>query len=208
MKVKRNRNGIEGLPQGYMEMRMNCHMKEGDRQTVIDILDLLIYGIVLFSHLEDYVDLVAIDIFFAIQDKNENLVLAILFDTYQERSGRSLRCCTHLCHGKCKTMCPIKDYKCDNDESRVDSWLMEAIEGMVRWHPKWNERESFIASCGGSPNIPFIGMLDCSNYNPTLTLRQNGYPMTTPPIERSTTPFIIHGRSMQDAKLFQKIRQA
>ncbi|RDX85771.1 hypothetical protein CR513_32990, partial [Mucuna pruriens] len=202
MEVKRNRNGIEGLPRSYLEKNMNYFMKEGDWKTMVDILGLLIYDIVLFPHLEDYVDLAAIDIFFAIKDKNENPILAILADTYytlnycQERSKKGLRCCIHLLylwltahffHGKCKMTCPIEDYK----------WgCIKTMTGGMRGI-LWKV-----------PNVPLMATLGCFNYNPMVTLRQNEYFIIAPPMEKSTTPFIVHGRSMQDAEWFKKIRQA
>ncbi|RDX89677.1 hypothetical protein CR513_28561, partial [Mucuna pruriens] len=92
----------------------------------MDVYELLVYGIVLFPHLEDYIDLVAIDIFLAKRNKGENPVIAVLADTYCtinyccEKNMKSLRCSTyllylwmttHLFHSKCKMTCPVEDFK-------------------------------------------------------------------------------------------------
>ncbi|RDX57799.1 hypothetical protein CR513_62939, partial [Mucuna pruriens] len=75
---------------------------------------------------------------------------------------------------------------------------MEISKRSVHWYPKWNERETFncklskISKCSSYGN---------SGYNPMVTLRQNGYPMLTTPLE-------LHGRSMRDIEWFRKIRQA
>ncbi|RDX63195.1 hypothetical protein CR513_58402, partial [Mucuna pruriens] len=100
--------------------------------------------------------------------------------------------------------CPIEDYKWGCLKMMtVQEWthhLMEVSEGTIQWYPKWNEWETFIANCGKSPNVPLMGTQGCSNYNPILTLRQNGYPIMTPPTEQLITPLELHGQSMQDAK--------
>ncbi|RDY10068.1 hypothetical protein CR513_05473, partial [Mucuna pruriens] len=232
VEAKKARNRVEGLPQSYLEAEMIHHQKAGNWQAVVDTLGLLIYGIILFLHLEDYIDLAAIDVFMAVKEKNENPIPPLLRDTYytlnycRGRQGKSLRCCVHilylwmtaLCNpGRCKTKCPVEDYKwgCIK-RMTVHEWiyhLMEMIEGSVHWYPKWNERETFIASCGKSPNDPLMGTQGCSNYNPIMALRQNGYPMMTHPMmthpsEELMTPLELHGRVMQDVGWFRKIRQA
>ncbi|RDX57798.1 hypothetical protein CR513_62938, partial [Mucuna pruriens] len=121
-KAKRARNGVEGLPQSYLEEEMT----PGNWQVVVDTLGLLIYGINLFQHLENYVDLEAIDVFMKIKEKNENPIPALLGDTYytlnycRGRQGKSLMCCVHILYlwmtthcnqGRCKVKCPIEDYK-------------------------------------------------------------------------------------------------
>ncbi|RDX95426.1 hypothetical protein CR513_22055, partial [Mucuna pruriens] len=63
IETKRNRNGVEGLPRSYLEKRLSYLLKEEDWPTTVDILGLLIYGIVLFPHIEGYVDLAVISSF-------------------------------------------------------------------------------------------------------------------------------------------------
>ncbi|RDY05229.1 hypothetical protein CR513_10952, partial [Mucuna pruriens] len=92
----------------------------------MDVYGLLVYEIVLFPHMEDYIDQAAIDIFLANRDRGENPTMEILANTYYtlsyycERQGKSLRCCAHLLyllltahlfHNKRKTTCPIEDFK-------------------------------------------------------------------------------------------------
>ncbi|RDX84145.1 hypothetical protein CR513_34852, partial [Mucuna pruriens] len=183
-RIKKAKNGVEGLPREYLE-----------NQAVVDTLALLIYGIVLFLQLEDYVDLAAVDVFLEVKEKNENLVPAMLADTYYtlncclSKRGKNLRCyihalylwmTAHYCPGKCKTRCPIEDYK----------W------GCI----KTMSREEWIHH--------FMGLSQgCSNYNPALALKQNGYPILAPPTEESLTLLEVHGRDMQNAEWFWKIRQ-
>ncbi|RDX67371.1 hypothetical protein CR513_53763, partial [Mucuna pruriens] len=239
-RAKRARNGIKGLPREYLEEVLTQHREAKNWQAVVDTLALLVYGIVIFPQLEDYVDLAIVDVLLAVKEKNEYPMPAILADTYYtlnyclSRRGKNLRCCihalylwmmAHCCPGRCKTGCPIEDYRwgcpieddgtcsvsMDDNTLPGKEWIhlfMELSESTINWYPKWNERETFIANCGKSPNVPLMGTQGCSNYNPVLTLRQNGYPMLAPPTEESLTLLEVHGRNMQNAEWFRKISQA
>ncbi|RDX86957.1 hypothetical protein CR513_31640, partial [Mucuna pruriens] len=72
-KWKRNRNGIEGIPRVYVEERLLQFQEEQDWDAMIDVLGLLLYGVVLFPYVEDYVDLVAIEVFLAKRDRGRTL---------------------------------------------------------------------------------------------------------------------------------------
>ncbi|RDX77265.1 hypothetical protein CR513_42639, partial [Mucuna pruriens] len=82
VKKRQNRNGLEGLPQSYLEERLNHFLEEEDWLAAMDIFGLLIYGIVLFPHLENYIDLTVIDTFLARRDRGENPIMEILANTY------------------------------------------------------------------------------------------------------------------------------
>ncbi|RDX83016.1 hypothetical protein CR513_36121, partial [Mucuna pruriens] len=53
-----------------------------------------------------------------------------------------------------------------------------------------------------------MGIQGCTNYYPELVLKQNGYPTILPPVEETTTPFMIYDIGMQNMEWFRKIRQA
>ncbi|RDX72769.1 hypothetical protein CR513_47696, partial [Mucuna pruriens] len=99
-KWKRNRNGIEGIPRVYVEERLLQFQEEQDWDAMIDVLGLLLYGVVLFPYIEDYVDLAAIEAFLAKKDRGENPTMALLANTYHTlsycsgRKAGNLRCCT------------------------------------------------------------------------------------------------------------------
>ncbi|RDX66147.1 hypothetical protein CR513_55115, partial [Mucuna pruriens] len=102
MKKKRNRNNLEGIQRIYLEERLHQLLREEDWPAFIDVYGLLVYGIILFPHLEDYIDLVTVDTFLAKKDRGENLVIAVLANTYYTlnyyymKNEKSLRCCTPL----------------------------------------------------------------------------------------------------------------
>ncbi|RDX92087.1 hypothetical protein CR513_25838, partial [Mucuna pruriens] len=71
MKKKRNRNGLERIQRIYLEERLHQLLREEDWSAVMDVYGLLVYGIILFPHLEDYIDIAAIDVFLAKRDKGK-----------------------------------------------------------------------------------------------------------------------------------------
>ncbi|RDX62749.1 hypothetical protein CR513_58885, partial [Mucuna pruriens] len=82
--------------------RLQQLVTEGDWPAFVDAYGLLVYGIFLFPHLEDYIVLMAIDAFLAKRDRGDNPIIAVLANTYYtlnyccEKNGRILRCCTYL----------------------------------------------------------------------------------------------------------------
>ncbi|RDX92492.1 hypothetical protein CR513_25362, partial [Mucuna pruriens] len=122
---KGTQNDLEGIQKANIEDRLYQLQQEGDWRTFMDVYGLLIYGIVPFPHVEDYIDLVAVDAFLTKKDKGENPVIVVLANTYytlnycHEKNGKGLRCCTsllylwittHLFHNKRRATCPIEDH--------------------------------------------------------------------------------------------------
>ncbi|RDX66437.1 hypothetical protein CR513_54796, partial [Mucuna pruriens] len=190
-KQRRNRNGLEGIPRVYIEERLLQFQEEQHWDAMMDILGLLLYGVVLFPYIEDYIDLAAIEEFLAKRDRGENPTIAVLANTYYTLSycsGRktgSFRCCTplfylwltaHFFQCKTKTTCPIEDFKWSCVKTMTkEQWvrrLGEATERTIRWYPTWNERQEMITNCGKYPNVPLLGTQGAINYNPELTSRQ------------------------------------
>ncbi|RDX97634.1 hypothetical protein CR513_19574, partial [Mucuna pruriens] len=108
-----------------LKERLRQLQGEGDWLTFTNVYRLLVYGIVLFPHIEDYVDLAAIDAFLGKRDQGESPVIVVLANTYYtlnycyKKNGRGLRCCTslfylwmtaHLFHSKGRMACSIKDH--------------------------------------------------------------------------------------------------
>ncbi|RDX93932.1 hypothetical protein CR513_23742, partial [Mucuna pruriens] len=81
-KRRRNRNSMEGIPRVYIEERLLQFQEEQDWDAMIDVLGLLLYGVVLFPYIEDYIDLAAMEAFLAKRDRGENPTMAVLADTY------------------------------------------------------------------------------------------------------------------------------
>ncbi|RDX78147.1 hypothetical protein CR513_41626, partial [Mucuna pruriens] len=203
-KEKKSQNGLDSILWVNLEGKLCQLHRQGDWGAFINVFGLLIYDIVLFSYIEDHVDLAVIDIFLAKRDKGENPVIAILANIYYslnycyERNGKGLRCCTtllylwlatHLFHNKGRTTCPIKDYH----------WSWVKTMSKAEWTKHLDEAtEKSIYRCGGFLNVPLLGTKGAINYNPESVPRQVGYPMALPPPEEAITPFIIHDLGAQD----------
>ncbi|RDX87726.1 hypothetical protein CR513_30770, partial [Mucuna pruriens] len=151
---RRNKNDLEGIPSASLEGRLGLLQQKDDWRAFIDVYALLIYGVILFLHIEDYVNLAIIDNFFAKRDRGESPVIAILANTYYslnycyERNGKGLRCCTsllylwlttHLFHNKRRAACPIENHHWSwvKMMTKVE-WtkhLDKAFEKSIRWYP-------------------------------------------------------------------------
>ncbi|RDX91458.1 hypothetical protein CR513_26554, partial [Mucuna pruriens] len=81
LKLKKNRNGVEGIPEAALEERLQ-QLQEEDWLAFVDVYELLVYGIMLFPQIERYVDLGAIDAFLRKRDRGEHPVVAVLANTY------------------------------------------------------------------------------------------------------------------------------
>ena len=145
--------------------------------------------------------------------------MADLFDTFDrrcdKRSARSIcflpvLCVwlvSHLFQQDTRHPCPLQSHRSCTEKRRID-WdqLLAGIGGRtINWFPRWKEgKEGVLFSCGGSPNIPLIGTRGCINYNPTLAIRQLGYPMREAPMEESMSPFLVRDFGAQNFKAIQK----
>ncbi|RDX96822.1 hypothetical protein CR513_20475, partial [Mucuna pruriens] len=125
LRRKKNKNSLEGIQKVSLEEKLHQFQKEGDWQTFMDVYKLLVYGIVLFPHVEDYIDLAVVDAFLTKRDKGENHVIVVLANTYYtlnycyKKNEKALQCCTpmlylwmttHLFHSKRRTACTIEDH--------------------------------------------------------------------------------------------------
>ncbi|KAH1188220.1 hypothetical protein GmHk_U059817 [Glycine max] len=193
-RIKQTRNGIAGLPQKYLEDKAR--------------------------------DLVAIDAFLAYHHSKESPVVAVLadiFDTFDrrcEKSSARIICClpalcvwlvSHLFQQDTRHPCPLLSHRSCTEKRRMD-WdqLLAGIGGRtISWFPLWKEgKEGVLFSYGRYPNIPLVGTRGCINYNPTLAIRQLGYPMRGAPTKESMSPFLVRDLGAQNSKTIQRIHKA
>ncbi|KAH1228517.1 hypothetical protein GmHk_10G028495 [Glycine max] len=225
-RIKQTRNGIAGLPQKYLEDKARGMANQGDWVPFMDVLALLIFGVVLFPNVDGLVDLAAIDAFLAYHHSKESPVVAVLadlFDTFErrcEKSSARIICClpalcvwlvSHLFQQDTRHPCPLLSHRSCTEKRRMD-WdqLLAGIGGRtISWFPRWKEgKEGVLFSCGRYPNIPLVGTRGCINYNPTLAIRQLGYPMRGAPTKESMSPFLVRDLGAQNSKTIQRIHKA
>ncbi|KAH1202532.1 hypothetical protein GmHk_17G048979 [Glycine max] len=225
-RIKQTRNGIAGLPQKYLEDKARGMANQGEWVPFMDVLALLIFGVVLFPNVDGLVGLAAIDAFLAYHHSKESPVVAVLadlFDTFDrrcEKSSARIICClpalcvwlvSHLFQQDTRHPCPLLSHRSCTEKRRMD-WdqLLAGIGSRtISWFPRWKEgREGVLFSCGRYPNIPLVGTRGCINYNPTLAIRQLGYPMRGAPTEESMSPFLVRDLGAQNSKTIQRIHKA
>ncbi|KAL5133881.1 hypothetical protein HKD37_03G007141 [Glycine soja] len=225
-RIKQTRNGIAGLPQKYLEDKARGMANQGDWVPFMDVLALLIFGVVLFPNVDGLIDLAAIDAFLAYHHSKESPVVAVLadlfgtFDRRCEKSSARIICClpalcvwlvSHLFQQDTRHPCPLLSHRSCTEKRRMD-WdqLLAGIGGRtISWFPRWKEgKEGVLFSCGRYPNIPLVGTRGCINYNPTLAIRQLGYPMRGAPTEESMSPFLVRDLGAQNSKTIQRIHKA
>ncbi|KAL5128317.1 hypothetical protein HKD37_14G040583 [Glycine soja] len=225
-RIKQTRNGIAGLPQKYLEDKARGMANQGDWVPFMDVLALIIFGVVLFPNVDGLIDLAAIDAFLAYHHSKESPVVAVLadlFDTFDRRceksSARIIYCLpalcvwlvSHLFQQDTRYPCPLLSHRSCTEKRRMD-WdqLLAGIGGRtISWFPLWKEgKEGVLFSCGRYPNIPLVGTRGCINYNPTLAIRQLGYPMRGAPTEESMSPFLMRDLGAQNSKTIQRIHKA
>ncbi|KAH1225811.1 hypothetical protein GmHk_11G032633 [Glycine max] len=225
-RIKQTRNGIAGLPQKYLEDKARGMANQGEWVPFMDVLALLIFGVVLFPNVDGLVGLAAIDAFLAYHHSKESPVVAVLadlFDTFDrrcEKSSARIICClpalcvwlvSHLFQQDTRHPCPLLSHRSCTEKRRMD-WdqlLVGIGSRTISWFPRWKEgREGVLFSCGRYPNIPLVGTRGCINYNPTLAIRQLGYPMRGAPTEESMSPFLVRDLGAQNSKTIQRIHKA
>ncbi|XP_012572843.1 uncharacterized protein [Cicer arietinum] len=97
-----NKDNLIGFPIKYLEEKSVNLARDGKWDTFMDVLALIIYGIVLFPTIKDFVDFMAIDVFLAYKHRGENLVPAVLADIYctldfhHEKEGGLIYCCSQI----------------------------------------------------------------------------------------------------------------
>ncbi|KAH1189917.1 hypothetical protein GmHk_20G057594 [Glycine max] len=225
-RIKQTRNGMAGLPQKYLEDKARGMANQGEWVPFMDVLALLIFGVVLFPNVDGLVGLAAIDAFLAYHHSKESPVVAVLadlFDTFDrrcEKSSARIICClpalcvwlvSHLFQQDTRHPCPLLSHRSCTEKRRMD-WdqLLAGIGSRtISWFPRWKEgKEGVLFSCGRYPNIPLVGTRGCINYNPTLAIRQLGYPMRGAPTEESMSPFLVRDLGAQNSKTIQRIHKA
>ncbi|XP_050877603.1 uncharacterized protein LOC127081385 [Lathyrus oleraceus] len=93
---------VQGIPQEYLEKTAQNFAKARKWEARDTIMDLLIFGWVLFPNVEKLVDETAISVFWAFKVKNEDPVPALLADVYHtlhlrfEKVGGLMLCCIPL----------------------------------------------------------------------------------------------------------------
>jgi len=145
------------------------------------ILALLIYGIVLFLNVDNFVDMKAIQIFLT-----QNPIPTLLADTYfsihdRTDKGRGLIiCCTPLLQTWFTSHLPRLEFR--PEKLPWSRKIMALTPADIVWFNLIIDPEVIIDRCGEFNNVPLLGTRGGISYNPALARRQFGYPMKMSPL--------------------------
>ncbi|XP_058722458.1 uncharacterized protein LOC131594367 [Vicia villosa] len=204
---------VQGFSRKYLEKKAQDLVGENQWDAFIDVLALIIYGIVLFPNMENFVDMAAISVFLGYKQHNANPVPAVLADVYythhvrvQKKRGMIV-CCLPVLY----TWLISHVGSCFVEAKTRSAWaqiLDDLNEDSVLWYPQEQRVEEVIYRCGQFPNVPLIGTKGCINYNPSLALRQLGYPIVDKPADLLLKDFVLHDMGKEDAEMLRSINRA
>ncbi|XP_050895118.1 uncharacterized protein LOC127101705 [Lathyrus oleraceus] len=171
-------------------------------------LALLIYGIVLLSNMEEFVDMATIHIFLT-----HNPITTLLDDTYysihvrtQKKKG-TIVFCNRLLYKWFILQIPRKGPFVENkDNLKWSQRIMSLNVEDISWYSRIYNNVKIILNYGDFPNVP-LGTKRGINYNPRLALRQLGYPMVDKPDLKGVEGFILY-EGIEDPDLVKKIVKA
>lgn len=211
---KEKKGNVEGFSRNFLEEHAMYLAEKESWERYMNVLALLIYGIVIFPSIENFIDLAAIDVLFAYRYGGKNPAGAVLADTYhtltlrREKKRGTILCCLAVLYiwftsrlFKGRNWVEFKSNKI------WAQYLVNLNEKTIIWALPGLERINLICCCGDFPNVPLMGTKGCINYNPIMALRQFCYPIKFQPFDRALSPFMIRDCN-QDPEMLRKIRRS
>ena len=175
------KGGLQCLPFNFLYQKATDFAERSNANAFETILAVLIYGMVLFPNIDNFVDMNAIQIFL-----NQNPVPTLLADTYfsiHDRTNKErgvILCCTPLLHTWITSHLPRP--KVRPERLPWSEKFMALTPADVVWYNPTFDPEVIIDHCGEFNNVPLLGTRGGISYNPVLARRQFGYPMRMNPL--------------------------
>ncbi|KAK2379956.1 hypothetical protein QL285_067696 [Trifolium repens] len=203
------KTGAQGFTRKALEDKAQLVLANGNWKAYNAIFALLIYGLVLFPNVNDFIDLAAIGVFLTKNPAPTLLsdFLYSLHDRNSTRRGGQISCCAPLVQKWLMSHLPDKGPLIENESLKWSERLNSLTEKDIRWYSLHVESSKVLLKCGDFPNVPLVGTQGCINYNPVLSLRQLGYPMVDAPSEITLIPFVLK-KEMVDLELWGRIKKA
>ncbi|KAI5417688.1 hypothetical protein KIW84_042341 [Lathyrus oleraceus] len=195
---------VVGLPLKYLVRMAKEEAKKGNWEAFHAQLAIMIYGIVLFPSMPNFVDYAAITIFIG-----GNPVPTLLADTYyaihsRHGKGGAIRCCLPLLLRWFLSLLPVSGPLVDAQSTH--KWtqrIMSLTSYDIRWQSYRMDVRNVIMSCGEFRNVPLVGTKGCINYNPVLSLRQLGFVMNGRPLDAEIAESVYFEKRSDPARLEQ-----
>ena len=173
--------GLQCLPFNFLYQKATNFAERLNADAFESILALLIYGIVLFPNVDNFVDMNAIRIFLT-----QNPIPTLLADTYfsihdRTDKGRGLIiCCTPLLQTWFTSHLPRPEFR--PEKLPWSKKIMALTPADIVWFNPVIDPEVVIDRCGEFNNVPLLGTRGGISYSPALARRQFGYPMKMSPL--------------------------
>lgn len=170
------------------------------------VFDFLIYGIVLFPNMEDFMDITSIQIFLA-----KNLVPTLLADTYYSIHVRTPKkkgtivWRVSLLYRWFISHLPRKGPFIENKGNLKWSQRIISLTAKdILWYSRAYGDVKFILNYGNFPIVPLIGTKGGINYNLRFTLYQLGYLLLYKPDPEHVEEFVLY-EGVDNTELLKKI---
>ncbi|XP_050897636.1 uncharacterized protein LOC127104494 [Lathyrus oleraceus] len=185
------KGGISGFPIKYLVERASHYANIGSHDVFEAILDLMIYGILLFPSFKDFVDMDAIRVFMTC-----NLVPTLLGDVYYsihfrtEKKGGWVNCYAPILYKW--FISHLQQSTLYNKDNFIWSKRLMALTNKdIVWYNATYDIGTTVLSCGEFPNVPLINTKGVIIYNPSLEYRQLGYSLDDNPESLLVTLVVI-----------------
>ncbi|AES78817.2 hypothetical protein MTR_7g046110 [Medicago truncatula] len=177
------KGNLPSLPAKFLYQQASDFAEVNNVNAFYSILALLIYGLVLFPNVDNYVDIHAIQIFLT-----KNPVPTLLADMYhsihdrnQVGRGTILGCAPLLYKWFTSHLPQTHSFQANPRNLSWSKRIMSLTPSDIAWYHATHNFRNIIVSCGEYSNVPLLGMQGGISYNPILAKRQFGCPMETKP---------------------------
>ncbi|AES68680.1 hypothetical protein MTR_3g013580 [Medicago truncatula] len=177
------KGNLPSLPAKFLYQQASDFAEVNNVNAFYSILALLIYGLVLFPNVDNYVDIHAIQIFLT-----KNPVPTLLADMYhsihdrnQVGRGAILGCAPLLYKWFTSHLPQTHSFQANPRNLSWSKRIMSLTPSDIAWYHATHNFRNIIVSCGEYSNVPLLGMQGGISYNPILAKRQFGCPMETKP---------------------------
>ncbi|XP_058763006.1 uncharacterized protein LOC131636417 [Vicia villosa] len=180
--VERNWKSSGAIPGFYLCFLISKAEEAVKKECWVDfgrLLAIIIYGIVLFPSVENFVSLSAICVFM-----NKNPVSTLLADTYfaihsrNKKGGYVNGSCLSLLYRWFMLHLSVKGpFVLRKSSLQWSDRIVNLTSYDIRWNYCVGKVWNIITSCGQYSNVPLMGTRGCISYNPMPAYRQLGYAM-------------------------------